>query len=151
MAVVSCAAVNTGVHVSFWITFFLDRCSAGRLLDHMVVLCLALRNLNTVLHNGVPSLHSHQWSRGGSVFSALPLAFIVCRGFLFPLFVAALGLTCCVQAFSSCGQWGCSFLGQGSNLYPLHWQADSKLLNHQGSPYRVFNEARSDWWGDTFW
>ena len=26
------------------------------------------------------------------------------------------------------------FLEQGSNLYPLHWQADSEPLNHQGSP-----------------
>lgn len=25
------------------------------------------------------------------------------------------------------------FPGQGSNPYPLHWQADSNLLNHQGS------------------
>ena len=69
------------------------------------------------------------------------------------LFLAALGLHCCVQAFSSCRQWvGASlhsrarvqdhglqylwcmclvatacgiFLDQGLNLSPLHWQADS--------------------------
>ena len=28
--------------------------------------------------------------------------------------------------------------GQGSNPCPLHWQADSQLLRHQGSPEQVF-------------
>ena len=69
------------------------------------------------------------------------------------LFLAALGLHCYVQAFSSCRQWvraslhsrarvqdhglqylwcmclvatACGiFLDQGLNLSPLHWQADS--------------------------
>ena len=77
------------------------------------------------------------------------------------LFLAVLGLHCCMQAVSSCGQWErlsscaqlltevaplvtqhtfrCSmacgiFPDQGSNLYPLHWQADSHPLSHQGSP-----------------
>ena len=54
--------------------------------------------------------------------------------------------------FSSCGTWAsvvvarrpsCSaacgiFLDQGSNLCPLHWQADSLPLRHQGIP-RIFN------------
>ena len=69
------------------------------------------------------------------------------------LVLVALSLCCCTQAFSSCGEVGstlrcglwasvvvargltCSaacgiFLDQGSNLCPLHWQADS--LSHQG-------------------
>ena len=29
------------------------------------------------------------------------------------------------------------FLGQGLNLCPLHWQADSYLLYHQGSPWML--------------
>ena len=29
------------------------------------------------------------------------------------------------------GSW---FPHQGSNLYPLHWQADASRLDHQGSP-----------------
>ena len=109
--------------------------------------------------------------------------------------MAALGLRCCVQAFSSCGERGLLFVAvcgllitvaslvvehgpqarrlqqlwhvgsvvvarglqstgsvvvahglscsvacgifpdQGSNLCPLHWQADSQPLHHQGSPY----------------
>ena len=41
--------------------------------------------------------------------------------------VVAHGLSCSV----ACG----IFPDQGSNLYPLHWQADSQPLGHQGSPY----------------
>ena len=103
------------------------------------------------------------------------------------LFLAALGLRCCTQAFSSCVEWGLPFIvvhrlphcggfsccgawalgtrasvvvshrlqstgsvvvahgpsrsaacgilpDQGSNLCPLHRQADSQPLRHQGSP-----------------
>ena len=32
------------------------------------------------------------------------------------------------------------FPDQGSNLCPLHWQADSQPLRHQGSPPFLFNE-----------
>ena len=38
---------------------------------------------------------------------------------------------CCSMA---CG----NFLDQGSNPYPLHWQADSSPLSHQGSPSDPF-------------
>ena len=55
------------------------------------------------------------------------------------------GFSCGAQAlqrsgFSSCGTGvGCPeacgiFLDQGSNSRPLHWQADSQLLDHQESP-----------------
>ena len=78
------------------------------------------------------------------------------------LFLAALGLHCCVQAshwggFSCCraqalgctGSVGvahdlsCSvargiFPDQESNPCSLHWQADSQPLDHQGSPTDVF-------------
>ena len=30
-------------------------------------------------------------------------------------------------------------LDQGSNLCPLHWQADSQPLGHKGSPYKCSN------------
>ena len=99
-------------------------------------------------------------------------------------FLAALGLRCCVQAFSSCSKRGgysslrctgfslsrplllrstgsrhagsvvvahgpsCSvacgiFPVQGSNPCPLHWQADSQPLRHQGSPMGILNCAVS--------
>ena len=41
--------------------------------------------------------------------------------------VVAHGLSCS----TACG----IFPDQGSNLCPLHWQADSQPLRHQGSPY----------------
>ena len=41
--------------------------------------------------------------------------------------VVAHGLSCSV----ACG----IFLDQGSNPCPLHWQADSQPLHHQGSPH----------------
>ena len=43
---------------------------------------------------------------------------------------------------------------QGSNPYPLHWQADSQPLRHQGSPLYVFksgsNLGHSLWEGQYF-
>ena len=43
------------------------------------------------------------------------------------------GLSSCgTQASLLHGMW--NFLGQGSNPCLLHWQADSLLLSHQGSP-----------------
>ena len=35
------------------------------------------------------------------------------------------------------------FPDQGSNPRPLHWQADSQLLRHQGSPLQCFSNSRS--------
>ena len=44
--------------------------------------------------------------------------------------VVAHGLSCS----AACG----IFLDQGSNPCPLHWQADSQPLRHQGSPLQLF-------------
>ena len=44
----------------------------------------------------------------------------------------AYGLNCS----EACG----IFLDQGSNLCPLHWQADSYPLYHQGSPCLILNQ-----------
>ena len=40
------------------------------------------------------------------------------------------------SCFAPCG----IFPDQGSNLCPLHWEADSQPLHHQGSPQALF------WW-----
>ena len=112
--------------------------------------------------------------------------FFLINLFFIYLLLAALGLRCCAQAFSSCGEQGlllvaahrlliavpslvehglqarrlqqlwcvgsvavvahglsCStacgiFPDQGSNPCPLHWQADSYPLCHQGSPSPFF-------------
>ena len=39
LAIVKSAAMSTGLHVSFWITIFLDIYPGVGLLDHMVTLC----------------------------------------------------------------------------------------------------------------
>ena len=69
------------------------------------------------------------------------------------------GFSCCgawalgCTGFSSCGSWAqahrlscpwaCKILqDQGSNPCFLLWQADSPLLNHQGSPWR-FSDSRT--------
>ena len=35
---------------------------------------------------------------------------------------------------------------QGSNLRPLHWQADSQPLRHQGRPISIVLTACCHWW-----
>ena len=37
--------------------------------------------------------------------------------------------------------YGGIFLEQGLNPCPLHWQADSRPLDHQGSPLEIFNST----------
>ena len=49
--------------------------------------------------------------------------------------VVAHGLSCSV----ACG----IFPDQGSNPCPLHWQADSQPLRHQGSPINIFKRTHS--------
>ena len=54
LTIVSSAAMNIGVHVSFWIIILSDICPGVGLLDHMATLYLAgfLRHLHTVFHCG---------------------------------------------------------------------------------------------------
>ena len=63
--------------------------------------------------------------------------------------VVAHGLSCS----AACG----IFPDQGSNPCPLHWQADSQPLRHQGSPIRIFLKDTSghpwtrppSWWSSS--
>ena len=71
-------------------------------------------------------------------------AVVLCR---LPMCRAQAQRLCCVDSLctehrlSSCDAWArcpmaCGILTDpGSNLCPLHWQVDSQLLDHQGSPY----------------
>ena len=73
-AAVNSAAVNTGVHVSFQISFFLFRIYARTVIaesyDDSVF--LFFKGFHAILHSGCTSLHPRQWCRRAP-FSPLSL------------------------------------------------------------------------------
>ena len=116
----TCTHCYIYVHMHFWLSWVFPCCTKA------FSSCGGRR--------GTPPLSSWAWASRGGGFS--------CRGA--PALGAQISVSCgtgisvVVAQGLHCSMACGIFLDQGWNPHPLHWQADSYLLYHQGSPTTTF-------------
>ena len=115
-------------HIFFFPLFFLINLFIIYFFILFFWLCwvfVSVRGLSPVAASG-----GHSSSRCASLSPSRPLLLRSTGSRRAGSAVVAHGLSCSV----ACG----IFPDQGSNPCPLHWQADSQPLRHQGSPFLCF-------------
>ena len=140
LAIVNSAAVNIGVRVSFWIMVFSGYMPgsgiAGSYGNSTFSFCFFFKLINLwlcwvfVSVRGL-SLVAASGGHSSSRCAGLSLSW--------PLLLRSTGSSHAGSAIVAHGpsrSTACGiFPDQGSNPCPLHWQADSQPLHHQGIPY----------------
>ena len=89
--------------------------------------------------------------RGAVALSSLVTAFqgasfiLFFKNLFIYLFLAALGLCCCAQAFSSCGEWGLLIIVLSSFSGRLPIFTSFSCFSERSEERRVGKECRSRW------
>ena len=125
LAIVNSAATNIVVHDSFFFNIYARYFFLNFIYLWLCWVFVSVRGLSPVAASG-----GHSSSRCAGLSLSRPLLLRSTGSRRAGSVVVAHGPSCS----AACG----IFPDQGSNPCPLHWQADSQPLRHQGSPLHLF-------------